>query len=115
MESIKNSVIAIGVILAIGYKVYEFIKLPKDKQSEQIEEWLFWALFESELAFGGGGTGELKMRYVYDLFILAFPKIAESMPFAEFKSIAEDILPEAKAYWQDTDKLRNMLKEEETK
>ena len=47
------------------------------------KEWLKWAvcIAEEEL---GGGTGQLKLHMVYDMFVEKFPALASILPFSIF-------------------------------
>ena len=56
-------------------------------------EWLLWAVTEAEKELGGG-TGKLKLRQVYDLFVTRFPWLARIVPFDLFSSMVDDALEE---------------------
>ena len=47
------------------------------------KEWLKWAVCYAEEELGGG-TGQLKLRMVYDMFIEKFPALASVLPFSIF-------------------------------
>lgn len=81
----------VAVIATAAYSFYNFIKLPRDKQLSKIQEWLLWAVTEAEKQFGGG-TGQLKLRYVYDLFLTRFPAIAKLIPFELFSQMVDNAL-----------------------
>ena len=61
--------------------------------------WLLWAVTEAEKELGGG-TGKLKLRQVYDLFVTRFPWLARIVPFDLFSDMVDDAL----------DEMREMLK-----
>ena len=42
----------------------------------------------------GGGTGKLKLRQVYDLFVVRFPWLVRVVPFELFSSMVDDALEE---------------------
>lgn len=54
----------------------------------KVKEWLKFAvcLAEEEL---GSGTGQLKLRKVYDMFIDAFPVVSSIMPFTIFSKMVD--------------------------
>ena len=54
-------------------------------QKSKIIEWLKYAVVEAEKMLGSG-TGQLKLRQVYDWFCTKFPTTATVMPFAVFSS-----------------------------
>ena len=58
----------LAVLAAAGVAVYRFVGLPTEAQLDKVREWLLWAVTEAEKELGGG-TGALKLRQVYDLFV----------------------------------------------
>lgn len=47
------------------------------------KNWLVWAVSEAEAVLGSG-TGQLKLRYVYDLAVAKFPVVGKLIPFTVF-------------------------------
>lgn len=56
-----------------------------------IKEWLKWAVTEAE-SYLGSGTGELKLRYVYDMAVKQFPIIKYILPFSVFDAWVDEAL-----------------------
>jgi hypothetical protein len=54
-------------------------------------DWLVWAVMEAEHMLGSK-TGQMKLRYVYDLAIRHFPVIAKLLPFSVFAILVEKAL-----------------------
>lgn len=81
------------VAFVAGIAVYNFAKQPTTEQLVKVREWLLWAVTEAERALGGG-TGKLKLRQVYDLFIARFPWLAKVVPFNLFSDLVDDALIE---------------------
>ena len=79
--------------MAAGVAVYHFVKQPKADQFKKVREWLLWAVIEAEKALGSG-TGQLKLRSVYDLFVVRFPWLAKIIPFDMFDEMVTDALDE---------------------
>ena len=52
-----------------------------------------WAVTEAEKELGGG-TGKLKLRQVYDLFVTRFPWLAKIVSFELFSDMVDDALDE---------------------
>lgn len=69
------------VILAVGVVAYGI-------SFGKVKEWLKYAvcIAEEEL---GSGTGQLKLRRVYDMFIDAFPVMSSIMPFNIFSKLVD--------------------------
>lgn len=55
------------------------------------KNWLVWAVTEAEATFGSG-TGQLKLRYAYELAINRFPTIAKFIPFSLFTKLVDEAL-----------------------
>lgn len=84
-------VAAAAIITIVVMTIYNFIKKPRSEQLEKMQEWLLWAVTEAEKELGGG-TGQLKLRYVYDLFVNRFPDLAEFITFETFSSKVDEAL-----------------------
>lgn len=78
--------IAVGVVFAI-----RFFKSSKEEQMKKIREWLIYAttIAEKEL---GGGTGQLKLRQVYDMFVSKFTWMAKVISFDKFSELVDEAL-----------------------
>lgn len=84
-------VAAIAIIVVIGIAIYNFILLPKGEKLKRIKQWLLWAVTQAEKMFGSQ-TGQLKLRYVYDLFITRFPFISKFVTFEKFSQFVDQAL-----------------------
>lgn len=92
MEFIMNYwFIILIVIAAIVYKVVAFSKAPSQSQLARVKEWLLYAVAQAEKELGSG-TGQLKLRYVYDMFILRFGTIARMINFETFSTLVDEAL-----------------------
>ena len=103
METIINNwyiILALAALLGVAaWYVYRYFNLPSEAQLAKVREWLLWAVTEAEKELGGG-TGKLKLRQVYDLFVTRFPWLARIVPFDLFSDMVDDAL----------DEMREMLK-----
>lgn len=89
-----NIVLAIGIIIIVGvaaYAIYYFMNLSKEKQLEVVREWLLLACIQAEKALGSG-TGQVKLRFVYDLFIDKFKYLSLVISFEQFSTLVDDAL-----------------------
>ena len=97
MEFIINNwyiiLAAVAVLVGVGIAIYAFFKLPRTEQLEKVREWLLWAVTNAEKELGGG-TGQLKLRQVYDLFVTRFPWLAKVVSFETFSFLVDDALAE---------------------
>lgn len=81
----------IAVITIAAFAVYTFIKMPRSAQIKKVKEWLLWAVAEAEKELGSG-TGQLKLRYVYNMFVTRFPAIAAVISFETFSKLVDQAL-----------------------
>lgn len=100
-----------AVVGGIGVAVYRFTGLPTEKQVETIKEWLLYACIQAEAELGDG-TGQLKLRYVYDLFISRFPSAAKVVPFALFSLWVDSALEEMRQMLTQNKAIREVVKGE---
>lgn len=80
-----------AILAAVSIAAYRYFNLPSEAQLAKVREWLLWAVTEAEKELGGG-TGRLKLRQVYDLFVTRFPWLARIVPFDLFSSLVDDAL-----------------------
>lgn len=88
------ALISVAFVVALG--VYRFFKKPTAEQMDSVLQWLVWAVTEAERNLGGG-TGKLKLRQVYDLFVVRFPWLARIISFYTFSELVDDALAEMRA------------------
>ena len=84
-------IVALGAGVIIGLNIHKFSKTPTPQQLNQIKEWLLFAVAQAEKQFGGG-TGQLKLRYVYDKFLTQFPQLAQVISFETFSLLVDEVL-----------------------
>lgn len=85
----------IAVLTAGGYAVYVFVKMPSDKQLNKVREWLLYAVTKAEKELGGS-TGQIKLRYVYDMFVARFTWLARVISFEAFSMMVDEALERMK-------------------
>lgn len=82
-------IILVAIFVVIIRLAYQIIKDPSSVDLSKVQEWLLWAVMQAEKQLGGG-TGQLKLRYVYDMFVARFPTVSKILTFEAF-SIMVDI------------------------
>ena len=90
----ENWYLALTAVVMVGMAVVlvgSFVKLPTKEQIAKIKEWLLYAVTEAEKELGGG-TGQLKLRQVYDLFVQRFPAVAAVISFDTFSLWVDEAL-----------------------
>ena len=112
MNFIINNWYLILAVLAIlvvdGTFIYRYFKLPSESQLKKVQEWLLWAVTGAEKELGGG-TGKLKLRQVYDLFVTRFPWLAKVLSFQKFSDMVDDALDEMRKMLESDKAVRNLV------
>lgn len=100
-------ILFIGVVATAAIKIYKFINTPSGEQLKKVQQWLIWAVAKAEEVLGSG-TGQLKLRYVYDMFITKFPVIAKFVTYDEFKAMTEKALEEFKEMLESNKQIKQI-------
>lgn len=107
-ENWETILFAILSFSLLGIFIFKFSKMPRDSQIEVVKEWLKYAVAIAEIEFGSG-TGQLKLRRVYDMFITKFPAVAKFIAFEVFSGYVDEALD-----WLNTqlnnDSIANIIK-----
>lgn len=91
---IENWYIILGVLVGlgmVGFTAYTFLGLPTKEQVHKIQQWLILAVSEAERELGSG-TGQLKLRQVYSVFLNKFPMTSKIVSFETFSLWVDDAL-----------------------
>lgn len=83
-----------------------FLSLIYGLMSGKAKEWLKWAVAVAEKDLGAG-TGQLKLRKVYDMFIQKYPVFSTIVPFPIFELWVDKAL----AWMNDQLNKNNKIKE----
>lgn len=85
-------VVIVNVIIAI----MTFYNKPNEEKVAKFKEWLLFAVMQAEKELGSG-TGQLKLRYVYDLALKQFPNLIMFISFEQFSTYVDEALDKFKA------------------
>lgn len=114
MEFIVNYwyliLVAIAVIAVCGGMIYKFFKMPTKEQLQKVKEWLLYAVTEAEKELGSG-TGQIKLRYVYDMFIAKFPYLAKIISFEYFSILVDEVLDNFRGMLETNKQLNTYVNE----
>ena len=91
MNNWLTIILSIAALAVFVVKVVQFVRSPSDKQIENLKEWLKLAVTEAEAALGSG-TGQLKLREVYDMAVEKFPWVGEFITFETFSTWVDEAL-----------------------
>lgn len=98
IETIINNWFLILVFATVAFCGFlaakRFLEMPTSAQKEAIKKWLLFAVAEAEKQLGSG-TGQLKLRLVYDWALDRFTWLA-FIPFTTFSGWVDESLEEMK-------------------
>lgn len=81
----------VAMVTLASIYVYNFMKLSRNEKINTIKEWLKYAVTIAEKELGRG-TGQLKLRYVYNMFVERFPKLTNLITFELFSAMVDEAL-----------------------
>lgn len=108
LENIGILVGIVGLLIIIGLGMYEFFKLEKSKRLNIVREWLLLAVVKAEKQLGGG-TGQIKLRFVYDMFIDKFKFLSMLISFNQFSSMVDEALDQMKEMLSTNQQLKEYI------
>lgn len=101
-------VLIIAVIVVGVFYIKKFSTLSKEQQLAKVKQWLLIAVAEAEQVLGGG-TGQLKLRFVYDKFVTKFPTVAKFLSFEDFSKMVDEVLVKFNHILDTNDKVRTLI------
>lgn len=110
MENIAVIIGIVAIVVAATYAIYKFMNLEKEKQIETVLEWLTYAVMKAEKELGSG-TGQLKLRYVYDLFLSKFSLLSKVISFEQFSGLVDQALISMKDFLSESEKLKEYIEQ----
>lgn len=96
MEILNTIISILPIIFVLAIFIVAGILYLKG-QKNKAQDWLIWAVSQAE-SYLGSGTGKLKLRYVYDLFIEKFPIFSTLVTFSTFEGWVDVALKTMKQY-----------------
>jgi len=115
--------VIVGAVIIVLTGIITFVRFNKKSAQEQInqvKEWLLYAVMAAEKELGSG-TGAIKLRFVYDMFVTKFPLMVALIPFSTFSEFVDEALdklkdllatsPELRLYLNQQDELEEMKEE----
>ena len=112
MEWIANYwpllVALVAVLAVVIFAICKFAKQPRPEQLAKVREWLLYAVTAAQKEFGSG-TGQIKLRYVYDKFLTKFPAFAPIISFELFSNLVDEALVKFKEILETNRKIQNYV------
>lgn len=112
VENWSAILVAMAIILTIVRFVVKYFNATDAERDEMIQEqidnmleWLVGACADAEKDLGGG-TGALKLRRVYDWFIVKFAWLATEISFEEFSTYVDQALQQMKVMLENNEAIK---------
>lgn len=109
LENLPGICLLIALLSCLVCASYAFMTMPRDKQLAALKEWLKLAVTEAE-KYLGSGTGQLKLRYVYEKAILQFPWLTRMISFEDFSGLVDEALEWLNKQIESNVAIQNYLK-----
>lgn len=106
--SIYSIILSVFIIVIMGAAIYLFAKLTEEEQIEKLKEWLLYAVIQAEQEFGSG-TGDLKLRMVYDWFIDRFKIMSVFLTFDSFCELVDEALENMKEMLASNEEINSFI------
>lgn len=106
-----NTRIEIAILIVICGcigAIVRFFQKTKETKIANIKEWLKYAVTEAEKSLGAG-TGQLKLRQVYDLAIQEFPWLVQLISFNVFSTWVDEALDWMRVQLSDNQAVKNYV------
>lgn len=100
-------ILVIAVISVVTINIYNWVKKPTSEQLHAIQEWLLFAVAKAEQELGSG-TGQLKLRYVYNMFMEKFPAVAIFITFDDFSKMVDKALEKFEELLKSNERVQYM-------
>lgn len=98
-----------AVLIGMGIvTIFEFFQMPQKSQVAKVKQWLLLAVVEAEKQLGVG-TGQLKLRKVYDWFVQRFPSLAVHISFDTFAAWVDEALEEMQSLIKENSNIQKYL------
>jgi hypothetical protein len=101
-------IIAIAVLVVAINLVKIFLTMPSSQRVKKVKEWLLYAVAEAEKALGSG-TGQMKLRYVYDKFLIKFPFMAMLISFETFSKLVDEALKKFNTLLDENEEVKKYI------
>jgi hypothetical protein len=111
MDNLITILIATIAISVIGIVLIWFLNLEKGRRIEIVKNWLLLAVIQAEKELGSG-TVQVKLRFVYDMFIQRFNLLSHMITFDTFSLLVDEALDTMKDMIQNNKNVADYINEE---
>lgn len=109
-KDIKKSGRGFGSKSSVSAHAADEIPIGKVKVNK-VREWLLYAVTKAEKELGAG-TGKLKLRYVYDMFVARFEWLAKVITFDMFSMMVDEALEQMRTMLDSNEAVQKLIANE---
>ena len=99
---------AVVVFCVVVMGVINIIQTPSEKNLNRIREWLLFAIVEAEKIYGSN-LGMVKLRWVYDSFLVRFKWLSVIISFEMFSSLVDESLEIMKKMLESNKEMKRLV------
>lgn len=103
-----NLVVLVVFTIFMITAIMQFHYKPTEEKIANFKEWLLLMVAKAEKELGGG-TGQLKLRYVYDKALSQFPALLAVISFEKFSEYVDEALEKFKNMLQSNEKVQEYV------
>ena len=100
----------LAIVFVAAAAMVHFFHLPTEKQIAAIKEWLLYAVTQAEKELGSG-TGQLKLRQVYDWAVARFSWV-QFVPFETFSKWVDEALETMREMLEKNEQIKTYVEGE---
>ena len=101
-------IVTLVLLVEVVLTVVKFSNKPTEEKIAKFKEWLLLIVAEAEKELGGG-TGKLKLRYVYDKALTQFPALTLAISFEDFSKYVDEALDEFRKMLESNEKVQEYV------
>ena len=103
--------IFLAMAFLFGSAFLMLLRMPREMQMQALKEWLKFAVSIAEKELGSG-TGQLKLREVYDQALALFPSLMKKIPFEAFSNYVDEALQWMRKEMEKNAKIKEYINNE---
>lgn len=101
-------IVTLVLLVEVILTLIKFSNKPTEEKIAKFKEWLLLIVAEAEKELGGG-TGKLKLRYVYDKALTQFPALTLAISFEDFSKYVDEALDEFRKMLESNEKVQEYV------
>lgn len=102
-------VVLVAIVTVAFVYIKRFTQLTPEDQLANVREWLLYAVTLAEKEYSAGGMGKIKLRAVYQSFLVNFPWLAKVITFDQFSQMVDEALEQMRLMLESNKNIQNFV------